>query len=149
MLEAVNVNGVLEEAVAAQYAELCKRGIQPDIRMPDRIVMLRLNREALTRIFGNLIANAVRYSDGDLLIELSCNGTISFANTASKLDEVQVGKLFDRFYTVESANHSTGLGLSIAKALAEQMGGRIRASYTEGKLMITVTFEQLNLRENT
>ncbi|MBP3656100.1 MAG: HAMP domain-containing histidine kinase [Clostridia bacterium] len=149
MLEAVNVNGVLEEAVAAQYAELCKRGIQPDIRMTDRIVMLRLNREALTRIFGNLITNAVRYSDGDLLIELSCNGTISFANTASKLDEVQVGKLFDRFYTVEAANHSTGLGLSIAKALAEQMGGRIRASYTEGKLMITVTFERLNLRENT
>ena len=59
----------------------------------------------------------------------------------TKLNEVQVGKLFDRFYTVESANHSTGLGLSIAKVLVEQMGGQIQAYYAEEILTITVSFK--------
>ena len=140
-LEPVNINGALEEAVAAQYASLCSVGIAPDIRMPDNVVIRNLNRDALSRVFGNLITNAVRYSDGDLSIELSSDGTVSFTNTASKLNEVQVGKLFDRFYTVESAHHSTGLGLSIAKALIEQMGGQIRAEYAGKKLSISVSFK--------
>ena len=139
-LEPVNINGVLEEAVAAQYAALCRVGITPDIRMPDNVVMRNLNRDALSRVFSNLITNAVRYSDGDLSIELLDDGMIFFKNTASKLNEVQVGKLFDRFYTVESANHSTGLGLSIAKVLVEQMGGQIQAYYAEEILTITVSF---------
>ena len=139
--EPVNINGVLEEAVAAQYTALCRVGITPDIRMPDNVVMRNLNRDALSRVFSNLITNAVRYSDGDLSIELLDDGMIFFKNTASKLNEVQVGKLFDRFYTVESANHSTGLGLSIAKVLVEQMGGQIQAYYAEEILTITVSFK--------
>ena len=43
------------------------------------------------------------------------NGEITFSNTAPGLDEVQTERLFDRFYTLETARKSTGLGLSIAK----------------------------------
>lgn len=65
-----------------------------------------------------------------------------FANTAQKLDEIQVGKIFDRFYTVENARTSTGLGLSIARSLAERMNGSVTASYNDGKLLITVSFNK-------
>ena len=64
----------------------------------------------------------IKYSDGDLKITLSENGEIIFSNMASGLDEIQVGKLFERFYTVETACKSTGLGLSISKMLVEEMG---------------------------
>lgn len=138
--ESVCLNGVLEEAVAAQYTQLCSRSITPEIHLPEAPVMRRLNRDALSRIFGNLIANAARYSDGDLCIRLCEDGTAAFSNTASALDEVQVGRLFDRFYTVESAHRSTGLGLAIARNLTEQMGGEIRASYAGGVLTITIVF---------
>lgn len=138
-LEPVNVNAVLEEAIAAQYVNLCQRGITPDIRMPNTSVMRNANHEALSRVFENLITNALRYSDGDLSIQLSDNGAISFSNTASNLNAVQVGKLFDRFYTVESAHPSTGLGLSIAKILMEQMGGQIQANYTGTLLTIGIS----------
>ena len=65
-----------------------------------------LNRNALSRIFGNIINNAVKYSDGDLVITLTEDGKITFTNHASQLDEIKVGRLFDRFYTVETAQQN-------------------------------------------
>lgn len=136
----VNINHVLEESIAANYAALSNAGITPEIIIPKEAVHRSLNRAALIRIFNNLITNAVRYSDGDLTIELREDARISFSNTAAELDEIQVGKLFDRFYTVESARQSTGLGLSIAKILTEQMGGEISANYAGNRLSILLTF---------
>ena len=136
----VNINHVLEESIAANYAALSNAGITPEIIITKEAVHRSLNRAALIRIFNNLITNAVRYSDGDLTIELREDARISFSNTAAELDEIQVGKLFDRFYTVESARQSTGLGLSIAKILTEQMGGEISANYAGNRLSILLTF---------
>ena len=86
--------------------------------------------------------NAVKYSSGDLEITLESTGEIVFANTAPGLDEIQVGRLFDRFFTVESARKSTGLGLAIARSLVEQMGGSISAEYTDDRLHIWIFFRE-------
>ncbi len=98
-----------------------------------------LDKSALKRIFANIIGNAVKYSGGDLTVTLAEDGTVSFSNTAERLDSVTVGKLFDRYYTVETAENATGLGLSIAKLLAEQMGARLTAEYSER--VLTVIFQ--------
>ena len=140
--EPVVLNGVLEESIAAFYAVLTERGIAPEIRMPHKKVIRVLDCSALSRVFSNLLNNALKYSDGDLEITLSENGEMDFVNQASGLDEVQVGKLFDRFYTVEAARKSTGLGLSIAKTLVEQMGGSITAQYEKERLKIRVYFPE-------
>jgi signal transduction histidine kinase len=68
------------------------------------------------------------------------DGRITFTNTASQLSAVTVGRLFDRFYTVEASRNSTGLGLSIAKLLTERMGGSIEAAYRSEQLHIIVKF---------
>ncbi len=136
--ERVCLNGVLEESVAAYYAALNGVGITPNIVMPDAMIYRRLNKKALSRILGNIIGNAIKYSDGDLEIRLFEDGKMTFSNYAPALDETQTGRLFDRFFTVNNAAKSSGLGLSIAKALTEQMNGKIGAEYRNGRLEIWV-----------
>ncbi|NBH25036.1 sensor histidine kinase [Lachnospiraceae bacterium] len=138
--EPVVLNGALEEVLSAYYAALKNRQIAPTVQIPQTKITRSLNKNALSRILGNIIGNALKYSDGDLTITLSDDGQITFSNHASKLNDLQVMRLFDRFYTVETAARSTGLGLSIAKELTEQMGGAITARYDEGILHIALSF---------
>lgn len=144
--EPVILNRCLEESISAMYAALKQKYITPEISIPEQKVSRMLNRNALTRVFGNIISNALKYSDGDLIITLREDGEIIFTNHASQLDEIKTGRLFDRFYTVETASaESTGLGLSIAKALTEQMGGKITAEYEDGMILVKVCFSSAKL----
>lgn len=136
--ELLSVNSILEDSILDFYAVLQERKITPAIRMTENKVMRKLNREALSRVFANLISNAVKYSDGDLEISLTDDGKIFFSNTASGLSSIQAERLFDRFYTVETARKSTGLGLSISRTLTEQMHGTISARYEDSRLSICV-----------
>lgn len=138
--EQVIINTVLEESIAAFYTVLTERNIVPEIQISETKVVRILDRSALSRVFSNLISNVIKYSDGDLKIVLSENGEIVFSNMASGLDEIQVGRFFDRFYTVEAARKSTGLGLTISKTLVEQMKGTISATYENNRLSIHIFF---------
>lgn len=140
--EDVFVNQVLAESISSFYPELSGRGIAPEITITQKRIIRKLNKEALQRVFSNIINNAVKYSDGDLKITLYENGDIEFSNTAKEISAVEVERLFDRFYTVEAAHHSTGLGLSIAKTLVGRMGGIIKAEYKADKLIIKISFDE-------
>lgn len=141
-LEPMNIISVLEESVAGFYGPLKERGIEPVISLPEEPVVRQLDRRLLARVFGNVLNNALKYSSGDLEITVTADGTMTFTNAAPGLDEVQVGRLFDRFFTVEAARNATGLGLAIAKTLVERMGGIIGASYDGGRLTISIRFDQ-------
>ncbi len=145
--EPIAINGILEESIAAFYTTLNKRGIVPNIKITQAKIVRSLDRSSLIRVFSNLLNNAIKYSDGDLDITLTDSGEVIFANTASRLNEVQVGKLFDRFYTVEAARKSTGLGLAIARTLIEQMNGTISAKYENGRLSICIFFPDISHTE--
>lgn len=137
-LTLTSVNSVLEESIAAFYTTLQEKGITPTIFLPETPVLRILDHTALSRVFANLLSNAIKYSAGDLKIFLSERGEILFSNSSKVLNSIQVEKLFDRFYTVETVQNSTGLGLSIARTLIEKMHGTISASYEKGRLMIYI-----------
>lgn len=141
-LAQVSLNSILEESLAAYYGLFTRQGILPQIALPEQPVMRCLEKAAVSRIFGNILSNAAKYSEGDLQVILFEDGTVCFSNTARGLSAVAVEKLFDRFYTVESGRSSTGLGLSIAKTLTEQMNGKIQAQYCDKTLSITVQFPE-------
>ena len=143
-VESIVINSVLEKSIAGFYADLQEKDITPNINITEKRIIRNLNRTALFRIFSNILNNALKYSDGDLYIELTDEGELIFSNTASALSEVQVGKLFDRFYTVETFRKSTGLGLAIARTLTEQMNGAISAKYEKGKLSIYILFPDIH-----
>lgn len=130
------INNVLEDCISSYYAIFKEKGITPNINLCEQKIVRSVDKTALLRIFNNVIDNAIKYSVGDLTISLFENGKIVFSNHTSDLNEIQIGKLFDRFYTVNTARKSTGLGLSIAKALIEKMDGNISADYSNNVLSI-------------
>ena len=136
----ISLNAAVEDAVAGFYGALTGRGITPEISICENEVIRKLDKGFVSRILGNVLSNALKYSDGDLGVTLSPDGVITVSNTAASLSEVQVGRLFDRFYTVEAARSSTGLGLSIAKTLCEKMGGSISAEYVCPQFSIIIGF---------
>ena len=69
---------------------------------------------------------------------MDADGSITFTNTAHNLNAVTVGRLFDRFYTVEASRNSTGLGLTIARQLMGRMNGSVDAVYKNDKLSIRI-----------
>ena len=138
----VAVNSVLEESILGFYAALQERNITPNISMTENKVIREVNKAALSRIFSNLINNAIKYSDGDLNITLTDSGKITFSTMASDLSGVDVERLFDHFYTVNTARNSTGLGLAIAKTLTEKMGGVISVGLKNEVLTVSVKIPQ-------
>ena len=133
----------LEESLLSFYAVMQEKGIQPEVTLPDEPVWRVMDAGAVNRVFSNIISNVVKYSDGDLSVTFNKEGMVTFSNRATSLNTVEVGRLFDRFYTVEASRNSTGLGLSIAKVLMERMGGSIIAEYKNERLYITLSFSDV------
>lgn len=137
------INNVLEDCISSYYAIFKEKGITPNINLCEQKIVRSVDKTALLRIFNNIIDNAIKYSEGDLTISLFENEKIVFSNHTSDLNEIQIGKLFDRFYTVNTARKSTGLGLSIAKALIEKMDGNISADYSNNVLSIIIKLNEV------
>lgn len=137
-LDKICVNDVLEESIASFFGAISERGITPEIDITERRIMRITDKTALARIFSNLLSNALKYSRGDLMISMDEHCVIRFRNSAENIENIEVSRLFDRFYTVESGNLSTGLGLSIAKLLTEKLGGEISAEIVGEMLEIKI-----------
>lgn len=137
-LQEICLNSVISERVLDFYDELTEKGISPVIELPDKNINTIADKRDVSRIFDNLISNAVKYGEKNLKIKLDEDGSVTISNSTSKLTHLDVEKMFDRFYTVKNYNYSTGLGLSIAKSLVEQYGGSISASLENGVFSITL-----------
>lgn len=140
--EPVSLRRALEESLAAWYGVLSAKGIAPEVDLPEDPVVRLLDREAVSRILGNILSNAARYSPGDLEIVLGEDGVLTFSNAAPSLTPVLAERLFDRYFTVESGGQGTGLGLSIARRLTERMGGTVTANWQGGVLAVRLSFPE-------
>ena len=141
-LEPVDLRAAVEEALLSFYGAFQQKGVVPQLSLPQGPVTRQLDRAALSRVLGNILTNALKYSPGELAVALSPAGVLTFSNPAPDLDPVSAGRLFHRFYTVESSAQSTGLGLSIARELTQRLGGTISARWESGRLQVELTFPE-------
>ena len=139
-LEPVDLRAAVEESLLSFYGAFQQKGAVPQVFLPESPVVRQVDRGALSRVLGNILANALKYSGGDLAVTVTQRGQMIFSNLAPGLDPISAGRLFDRFYTVESSRQSTGLGLSIAKELAQRMDGSIGSNFQNGTLTVWVEF---------
>lgn len=144
--EEINLTNVLIEFLTENAPLLEKKFIQPEISLPDKSVFIYSDRNIIERIFQNLLTNAVRYSSGKIQIRLCISEdgrvTLYMNNSVQNAEQIEVERIFERFYTGDSSRHgkSTGLGLSIVKILVEKIGGNISASIQSDMLSIKLVF---------
>ena len=112
-------------------------------------VMIKANEASMRQLVSLLLDNAVKYTNdgGKIELTLFSKGKTKNLTVFNTVDEIQKGKLdflFERFYRLDSSRNSEtgghGIGLSVAKAIAEANNGRISAQSTDGKsICFTVT----------
>ena len=134
------INTILEETLVNYYPIFKEKNIVPTILICKNKIYKIIDKMALIRIFDNILSNISKYSNGNFRIELKENGMIIFSNNAPFLDSTTVQKIFDRYFSVENAKESTGIGLSIAKELVELNNGHIFADYINNTLFIKINF---------
>ncbi len=138
--ENICINDILEDSIVNFYSLFKEYNINPIVEICDEKIIRLLNKTMLKRIFENIIFNAIKYSESDIKIKLKNDGTIEFSNKTNSIDSISLEKIFDRYYTVKSAQKSNGIGLSIAKQLVNFMDGNIKAKYKKCYLIIEIQF---------
>lgn len=133
-LSKVDICEICRESILDFYEMLTKIDFQVDIELPESPVYIQGNKEALQRIFFNLISNVIRYgSDGKYLgVFLRTDKKRVYIDVVDKgqgIDKSFSESVFDRLFTLEDSRsrsiQGNGLGLTIAKNLAMQLGGEI------------------------
>lgn len=134
------INEILEETLLSFYNIFKEKNIFSTINISNKKLYKKVNKISIVRIFENILSNVSKYSNGDFEVEMDDNGIITFSNKANSLDATSVQKIFDRYFSVENAKESTGIGLSIAKQLVEMNDGEIYAEYSRERLYIKINF---------
>jgi signal transduction histidine kinase len=143
-------NNTLSAAVGrVSFPDLCREiveglGTSADriqMSVPDGIPVLFTDRDLLGRVISNLLDNALKYSPDQAPCELGARvegKTLSFwvADHGIGIPSHELGRVFDRFYQVDSSTtrafRGTGLGLALVKDLMEQLGGSVSVESEQG-----------------
>ncbi len=133
-LSKLDIGGICRETVLGFYEILTEKDFQVEIIVPEEAVFVQGNKEALQRILFNLISNVIRYGwEGKYLgVALREDEKMVYIDVTDKgkgIDKKFAENVFERLFTMEDSRsrkvQGNGLGLTIAKNLALQMGGDI------------------------
>lgn len=128
----IHINELCREGILGFYDILLQKDFEVDIHIPEQEIYVWGNEDAIHRIFMNLISNAIRYGShgkyiGLTLRENKKNAFIDVIDHGAGIKKEFAQNVFTRLYTMEDSRsrnmQGSGLGLTIAKGLARQLGG--------------------------
>lgn len=133
--EEINLNLMLEQIADDFYPTLKEMNKKINFTSDEKTI-LYADPNKLSRVFNNLIKNAVNYSKENTDIDISIlnkenQATVKITNKGKQIPKEKLDKIFEKFYRLDSSRTSktggSGLGLAIAKEIVELHGGRIYA----------------------
>lgn len=133
--EEINLNLMLEQIADDFYPTLKEMNKKINFTSDEKTI-LYADPDKLSRVFNNLIKNAVNYSKENTDINISIINkenqvTVNITNKGKQIPKEKLDKIFEKFYRLDSSRTSktggSGLGLAIAKEIVELHGGRIYA----------------------
>lgn len=140
-IETIDVRDVANECIAAYLGAAMDKGISLKSLLPSEPVLVDADREALTRMLSNLIDNAIKYTmqGGEVTVKVHQAGdftVLEVSDTGVGISPEDIPKIFLPFSRAgreRTGTSSMGLGLAIAKRLAEAHGGTITVESQLGK----------------
>lgn len=145
--EELNLNLMLEQIIDDFYPTL--RELNKRIKLNyNESISINGDPDKLSRVFNNLIKNAISYSkeESEIVINLkkdNNNAIVEVINKGKQISKEKLSKIFEKFYRLDSARTSrtggSGLGLAIAKDIVELHNGTIIAESNEEETTFRVT----------
>lgn len=141
-MQTLNAHDVVKEVVKNLAIQTVKRGGKVELNLAASDPVINADRIHLTNVVYNLMDNALKYADGDALIEISSRNTpkgveFRFKDNGIGIPKEHLGKVFDRLYRVPTGNvHDVkgfGLGLSYVKTVVIRHHGEIHVESETGK----------------
>lgn len=154
---AIDLRETLQRDASEQRPKFEAAGIRFEVKTP-ALPTYYGNPDQIDRIVTNLLENAVRYtpSGGTVCLEAEQSGgdiRISVHDTGIGIHAENIDRVFDRFWRADSSSssNSTGLGLSIVRALARRHGGDVKAisTYGTGSTFVVTLPLRLPLRDKS
>ena len=106
-MDEVRLDCALEESLAAWYAVLSARGIAPEVSLPDAPVVRRLDAAALSRVLGNILSNAVKYTKPSERMRVYFKGrAVVFENECEPIPSNILPHIFEPFDGPGGVRHS-------------------------------------------
>lgn len=140
--QTLNVHDLIREVVKNVAIQVRKHGGKVELELEAEEPLVHADRVHLSNVVFNLVDNAIKYADGDLVLSISSAQTtdgveLRFKDNGIGIAKEHLGKVFDRLYRVPTGNvHDVkgfGLGLSYVKTVIDRHQGSIRVESETGK----------------
>ncbi|HEX2916354.1 MAG TPA: ATP-binding protein [Chloroflexia bacterium] len=136
-LTPVNPLEIARAALERLEGQFKEKGLEFSVALPENLPPVQADRDRAIQVLTNLLTNALRYTPapGTVKLELTAvENMVQFkvTDTGMGISPEHLPHLFERFYRVDKSRSralgGSGIGLTIAKALVEAMGGTIQAT---------------------
>ncbi|MCM1156901.1 MAG: HAMP domain-containing histidine kinase [Bacteroidales bacterium] len=148
-LSEVDVTKLLVQFLIDHEAVIKEHSLTPDIRLPEKSIMVPMEEKLFLRMLGNLFNNVLQYAEGSFGLSMEvikekerdvCR--IAFSNVLPPDSDLDIESLFERTYRGNRARQGSGagLGLYIVKLLAEKQGAEVFSQKEKAELVIGVCY---------
>ena len=151
----INLSFMLQQLADEFYPMLSPQNKKAVVNASDDLALWG-DADKLSRVFNNILKNAIAYSDPNSTIAISAFSQksdiiIQFTNQGDPIPAQKLETIFERFFRLDSARSSqtggAGLGLAIAKEIVTAHGGTIHAKSDQSETSFTVTLPNKNVED--
>jgi PAS domain S-box-containing protein len=138
----VPVHELVLEVGVMMEPQLQARGLSYAVEDAEGPLVVRADRDRVTQVLLNLLANAVKFTEPGGAVALSCAArgdvvALTVRDTGRGIPAEKHERIFEPFVQVEGgltrSHDGTGLGLAISRSLARAMGGELTVASAEGQ----------------